>query len=315
MVTRAFTSAVLIASLGCSGAPPAARSPGGAPSSDVCASAAEPRVSGRVDDDRLQEISGIAASRRQPGVFFVHNDSGDSPRFFAVNAEGRTLSEFTLPLSRVLDVEDVAVGPGPGGKSYVYLADIGDNVARTGLGLSRPVITVYRVAEPELKTKAAGTLELSAVDALDFTYPDRGHDAEVLLVDPVSGDIHVVSKENDGQSIVFRASAPLESGPPRQLQEVTRLVFGRGSLPGNHMPTAGDVAPAGQAIVIRTYSSIFVWARPSGASIAEALRGTPREVPTPRQPQGEAVTFAADGRGLYTISEQAHQPLFFVACE
>ncbi len=281
----------------------------------VCASAARPRALGKIESAELDEISGIAASRRQPGVFFVHNDSGDVPRFFAVNEAGRTLAEIGLPVPRLVDVEDIAVAGGPGGKSMVYLADIGDNGARTGLGFARRVVTVYRAQEPDLTAKHPGKFALGKVDALNFSYPDHGHDAEVLLVDPVSGDLYIVTKESDGQSIVFRAKAPLSTGPAHELEQVGRLVFGRGSLPGNHMPTGGDVAPTGEAIVIRTYSSTFVWDRPAGASIAEALQGPPRAVPTPAQPQGEAVTFAADGRGLYTISETAHQQLFYVACQ
>ncbi|MEZ6192975.1 MAG: hypothetical protein R3C45_17010 [Phycisphaerales bacterium] len=37
----------------------------------------------------LNELSGIVRSRAYPGVWWVHNDSGDEPRLFAINAEGR----------------------------------------------------------------------------------------------------------------------------------------------------------------------------------------------------------------------------------
>jgi hypothetical protein len=39
----------------------------------------------------LNELSGIARSRAYPGVWWVHNDSGDEPRLFAIDAEGRVV--------------------------------------------------------------------------------------------------------------------------------------------------------------------------------------------------------------------------------
>ncbi|RYG42513.1 hypothetical protein EON79_18735, partial [bacterium] len=36
----------------------------------------------------IDEGSGIVASRRYPGVFWTHNDSGDAARFFAIKADG-----------------------------------------------------------------------------------------------------------------------------------------------------------------------------------------------------------------------------------
>ncbi|MGY8803286.1 MAG: hypothetical protein ACKVK6_03525, partial [bacterium] len=41
-----------------------------------------PTVRGRLASKKIDEASGIAASRRNKGVFYVHNDSGDRPRFY-----------------------------------------------------------------------------------------------------------------------------------------------------------------------------------------------------------------------------------------
>ena len=37
----------------------------------------------------LNELSGIARSRAYPGIWWVHNDSGDEPRLFAIDAGGK----------------------------------------------------------------------------------------------------------------------------------------------------------------------------------------------------------------------------------
>src|SRR5687768_689361 len=94
---------------------------------------AEPQAVGRIQDAQLNEISGIVESSVHPNVFFVHNDSGDSPRLFAVDRAGRLLAELlleTVPL--VIDAEDIALGPAPDGRRFLYLGDTGNNFASMG---------------------------------------------------------------------------------------------------------------------------------------------------------------------------------------
>ena len=43
----------------------------------------------RFDDDRLVEISGITWSRRHPGTYWVHNDSGGGPYLYAIDGTKR----------------------------------------------------------------------------------------------------------------------------------------------------------------------------------------------------------------------------------
>jgi hypothetical protein len=279
-----------------------------------CAEYASCVAEGRIESDDLDEISGIAASRRRDDVLYVHNDSGDSPRFFAIDRQGRTLAEFDLPIEGVSDVEDIATGPGPGDASYVYLGDIGDNVARLGLGLGRSEVRVHRVKEPPLPSTRGARQTLSTVETLRLVYPDHPHDAEALLVDPLSGDLFIVSKEGDGESRVFRAQAPLDAAAPRTLEVVASLDFGRGLLEGNPMVTAADISPDGGRILIRTYSKLFEWRRGRGQSVGAALRGIPRSVPAPQEEQGEAVAFSRKQDGYFTVSEKARQPLYFCAC-
>jgi hypothetical protein len=269
---------------------------------------------GRIESEELLEISGIAASRERDGVLYVHNDSGDEPRFFAIDDQGRTLGEFVLPLDDVKDVEDIATGTGPGGKSYVYLGDIGDNVARIGFGLGRSEIQIHRVAEPALPKVRGARQRIAAIETLRFEYPDHPHDAEALFVDPLSGDLFLVSKEGDGKSRVFRAQAPFDTKTARELEVVASLEFGRGLLEGNSMVTAADIAPDGGRILIRTYTGLFEWRRASGQSVGAALRGIPRSVPVPQEEQGEAVGFSRKQDGYFTISEKEHPPLYFCAC-
>ena len=270
---------------------------------------------GTVASSSLAEISGIAASRRTAGVFWVHNDSGDTARVFAIGADGRDLGEFALSGATAVDWEDIAAGPGPvSGVAYLYLADIGDNAK------ARASVQVYRVREPSVNPSVApGPAQtLGGVATLTFTYPDGPHDAEALVVDPTTGELFVVTKDLvGGVAQVFRAPANLAGGTTTALTQVATVSLGLG-----RGVTGADVTPNGDVVALRTYVSVVLFPRPSGQSLGQAFSrascagaapafgsGTPAS-----EPQGEALGFTRDGRGYVTVSEGAHPVLHqFVA--
>ncbi len=47
------------------------------------------RKVGTIQSDFIQEASGIVASRKNDSVLWVHNDSGNSAKVYAINHEGR----------------------------------------------------------------------------------------------------------------------------------------------------------------------------------------------------------------------------------
>lgn len=279
----------------------------------VCASG--PAVAlGSVETDLLTEISGLVASRSQPGVLWAHNDSGDIARVFAMTEEGLDLGAFTLAGVEAIDWEDMALGPGPvEGADYLYLGDIGDNPAE------RSEITVYRVLEPDADSDG----ELTDVEALVLRYPDRPHDAEVLLVDPRDGTIYIITKEvAGGPSTVFRT--PGDAGQDTVLEEVATVDFqalefavepppdaGLLVLNVGWLPTGGDVAPDRSAVAIRTYAGVWVWQLQDSAELWQAFAGEPCEAPSTIEPQGEALAFDAGSAGFYTASEGMNPPIYY----
>lgn len=261
-----------------------------------CPQFLEGTTTGFVLDLRVREASGAVASRRDADVLWVHNDSGSDPEIFALTTSGQARGKFILGGAEANDWEDIASGPGPvEGQSYLYLGDIGDN------GESRATIDVYRVPEP-----AAGqalTVEtLTDVERFSLAYPDRPHNAETLLVDPRSGDVFVVVKTSDTTSPVFRAAAPIDGTGTTVLEQVATLRFDDLNLSAR-LTTGGDISPAGDEIAIRTYRHAFIWRRAAGASVAEALATEPCPIPLMDEVQGEALGFAADGSGYFTLSE------------
>ncbi|MEZ4220569.1 MAG: CotH kinase family protein [Polyangiaceae bacterium] len=258
----------------------------------------DPVSEGKLDSDALTEASGLAVSRKHPGVVWMHNDSGSAAELFAVGIDGgKDLGQYQLPTATAIDWEDMAIGPGPiEGEHYLYVADTGD------IDGSREQVTVYRVPEPD---QLLGSGSLSGVTALEFEYPNgKAYDAETLLVDPLTADIYLVSKNPDGKSRVFLASAPHTSGT-RLLTEVASLEFGKSPLGGSAKVTAGDIAPYGELIVLRTLDRAYAFRRVPGQSMAEVLQGTPCKLPLHAEPQGEAIGFSPDGLGYFTVSEGA----------
>lgn len=266
-------------------------------------------VLGRTPSPALPETSGLVESRRSPGTLWVHNDSGAGPRLYALSRTGTLQAVYDLLGAMAQDWEDLALGPGPSpGVSYLYVGDIGDNAA------ARDHVDVYRVAEPDIRGASPTTpVSLTAVEHFTLRYPDRAHNAETLLVDPTSGDVYIVVKSGDGVSPVFRAAAPLSAAAPIPLSAVATLRFGSAPLAGNRTTTGGDISPRGDEIAIRTYDSAYLWRRAPGATVAEALSGMPCPLPLSLEIQGEALGFAADSSGYYTVSEGAMQPIHFYA--
>jgi hypothetical protein len=260
---------------------------------------------GRIADPQLNEISGVVESRRNPALLFVHNDSGDSPRFFAIDRRGQVLAELELPsVPLLVDAEDIAIGPGPAGASFIYLGDTGNNFASFGLGIPRRKAVLYRVPEPDvpLSTRDA-KIPIENVLPIVFTFPRGARDVEAFFIDPPSGDLFMLSKQSDHRSQLLRASAAVLAGGGGELELVGELGFGRASVPGSTMPTAASVSRDGGLILVRTYESVLLFRRAAGELVGSALARAPEVLPAPRERQGEAISFVDADSAFLTISE------------
>ena len=264
----------------------------------ACDSRLQASAAGLVASDDLIETSGVAASRQNAGVLWAHNDSGDSPRVFAMTTAGAHLGWFTLDGASAIDWEDMAIGPGPqGGQSYLYVGDIGDNTH------VRSSVVVYRVPEPnvDISHPPGNGQSLGNVDALVLQYPDGAHDAEALAVDPDTGDIVIVTKELSGQSGVYVRRG---SSSATTLTRTDTIQLGFGTL-----VTGASVAPDGSAVALRTYGSVLLFPRADGTRLEEAFRSSSCTGASASEMLGEAIAVTADGRGYVTISEGTHPPV------
>jgi hypothetical protein len=233
----------------------------------------------------LEEISGLAFSRKHPNLIYVHTDSGGEAAVYLLDSLGNELGKIELEGAKNRDWEDIAVGPGSDGKPCVFVAEIGDNAAIHG------EICIFRFPEP------ASIVSESSVkpEVLRLTYPGGARDAETLMVDPISGDMFIVSKR-DEKNTLYRVPQSAFSKGKVELEKLHSFEF--------TSAVAGDISRDGSKVLIKNYFAIYFWERQRGESIAEALLRAPKRLPYVPEPQGEAIGFNSNGNSFFTISEK-----------
>ncbi len=240
-----------------------------------------------VKEPAINEASGLASSIKTPGLLYTHNDSGGDAAVYVLNRRGLMPARIVLKGVTNRDWEDIATGTDPiDGKPYVFIAETGDNNARY------KSVFIYRFAEPEILDTL---ITVSKIDKIEFTYEDGPRDAEALFADPRTGDLYVISKREENCGI-YRLEYPQSFSKPNVARRV-------GSLPYNWI-TAADISPAGNRILVKTYSTIYCYKRGKNQSIAEALAGKYKIMPYKLEEQGEAIAFDENGKGYLTISER-----------
>ena len=109
---------------------------------------------------------------------------------------GKLLATLTINNTKNRDWEDIAIAKDPHtGKSYIYIADIGDNNAKYNS------VYIYRVREPLIANNDK-IIQSSQVDTIEIQYEDGPRDAEAIFLEPKTGDIYLIrQKRRAGGSI------------------------------------------------------------------------------------------------------------------
>lgn len=261
-----------------------------------CARWQLPRPVAVVDVAELDEVSGVAVSRRDPGILWLLEDSGGEAAVYAVDHGGRRRTKLIVDGVNNVDWEALATGP-CGDETCLYIGDIGDNLA------ARDDTAILRVTEPVLD--GAPELHVTA-EALPVRYPDGAQDAEALVVTP-DGTPVILTKRNDGTTRVL-----LHDGS-ETLQSVGTIDT---SLNGDGLPTtvtSADLWPDGSHLFVRTYAGAWQFALP-GHDVRRAVEATGAVVPIPPEIQGEAVAYDVRTGGYWSVGEGARPLLFHAAC-
>ena len=264
-----------------------------------CPLCSQPTEAGTPINPNITETSGIASSAIHKGAFYVHNDSGDTARFFATNANGDDLGTFNVTNASAVDWEDMARGPCADPKqSCLYFGDIGDNLER------RSEYVVYRVPEPA--KLGAGTTSLTA-EAFPFAYPDGSQNAEALMVHPTTGAVFIVTKAMR-QAKLYELPQPLDGS-----SRANAILRGNVTVPDLvPLVTAADF-DGGGGVFLRTYINVWYYPAKANGSVPQAMAETPCAIPAPSETQGEAIAWVPGGF-FRTLGEGTGEPIFSSAC-
>ena len=267
-----------------------------------------PQKVGSLKSKALDESSGLVASRSMPGKYWTHNDSGDGPFIYLISEQGELFGVWRVTGAQAIDWEDISIGPGPEvGRSYLYIADIGDNDS------IRKEIVVYRVAEPAQdngnSSKAKPQLTESA-EVLRLRYPDGSHDAEALLVDPATGAMYIVTKIPLRRPSVYEAAGPFGSSETITLTRLNEL---RIPNPFGGVITGGSVSPDGRRVALCDYFQAYELSLPATTTkFADIWKQPIVSFNFGKREQGESIAYRLDGRALLGTSEGKGSAIFEV---
>ena len=222
-------------------------------------------VIGRLDHEALAEVSGIVKSARGD-FYWVHNDSGDAARVFAIDPDGNPLRPpfLRVPISdwtghaidgaSHFDWEDIALSDG-----VLYIADVGNN------GNARRDLGVYVVNEPD----PLAIPKMRALRYLPVRYPDqKDHpgdvwhfDCEALFV--ANGKLHFLTKHRQPRKIS-------QGAPGTKLYRLDTQYTGRenvltlvGERQDVSQVTGADLSPDGLRLAIATYTTLWIFDKPA----------------------------------------------------
>ena len=265
----------------------------------------------------IREASGLAISRRNPGLLWVHNDSGGQPLLHAIEPNGTYRGAVRIEGARNIDWEDIASFE-LDGKPWLLIADTGDNA---GKGKNRELLVV---AEPD-PASLDPLKETSATVAwkIPVRYADGPRDCEAVAVEAKAGLVYLLSKRDTPPRLytlpLRPAAANADAGTAdNNIVAAAKFVAQIKNLPqpegaqlfldipsGRYraQPTSMDFAADGSMAVILTYGDVLLFTRNGNESWADTLQRKPTLLPPHTLLQAEAISFNQNATALHVAGE------------
>lgn len=211
------------------------------------------RLIGKLPAGPAAENSGIVASRTHDNLFWMHNDSGDEPRIYAIRRDATGYPSERYPETPGVliggaincDWEDIAVMA----DGTLVVADVGDNRN------DRRDLCVYLVPEP---AHEAG--RTTFIKKVFIRYPDRpstpsprddfNYDCEAVF--SLGESLYFLTKHrSDTATKVYRLSDFTE-GVTHDLEPLGRFELGGQAV-------GADALLDGSKLVVTTYDTIWLF--------------------------------------------------------
>ncbi|WP_137225055.1 hypothetical protein [Shewanella sp. MEBiC00475] len=293
-------------------------------STSACAMPTGMTQAGSITAPSIDEASGLAVSRINDQILWLHNDSGDTARIFAIDTQGNPLATVNITGVKNIDWEDIASFVYQG-ESYLLIADVGDNQAK------RSQYQLHLIKEPDLsQLNGQKTLSVKPSWSMTFTYPDGAHDCESVAVDLAKQKILLLTKRDklpilfelpliapSGQNASNNSSVEMVNKQAKRLGEIAPLptamldyasIYTWIGFAGK--PTAMDISADGLSAVVLTYTHAFYFTQPQPSDWLSLFATQPQQIMLPSIKQAEAVGFSQDGRSIFITSERLPAPLY-----
>jgi hypothetical protein len=272
----------------------------------TCASWGQPVQAGVVEDESVDQLSGLAASHAWPGVLWAQEDAGEEAKLLVLASNGEKLGRIDVTGATNTDWEDLALGPctaleAEEACACLYIADIGGN------NLNRTEGVIWRLPEPDPEDDV--TAEATAIR---FRYPDDGHDAEALIVLPGSGELFILTKEVGFPAQLFTFDGPGDPDRTTDLRLVGTLDLEALGAESESV-TGATVSPLGDRLIVRTNDDLLLFPI-TGGDVAGAITSPAELLPAPVGGDGEAAAFDPDGQTLTLIAEGSAPDVWTVTC-
>lgn len=264
----------------------------------------------------IAEMSGISKSRRFDDVYWIHNDSGDSARLFAINGNGEVifpsfLSQnyhgtdtedgkqpwpgLAVEVAANIDWEDIAVD-----EEMIYVAEMGNN------GNARRDLGVYVIPEPNPRavahTRALKFVPVRYPEQKSFPAEQWHYDVEGMFV--FQEKLYFLTKHRQrGKASGWEAGTKLyrlDSMKTDEFNVLTRV----DTHDQISLVTGADLSPDGEHLVVLCYTQLWVFERPVSGDAWLSAPSRMISLRLEQTKQAEAVTWR-DNRTIIIGNEES----------
>jgi hypothetical protein len=246
----------------------------------------------------LDQITGMVVTQAGIAVIEGHSDDPVQVKISILDAACKaTVKTWTGPVNPV-DPQDLTVGS----DGSFWICDCGDTGLGNGDTPSRARIAVE-------KAPAGG----GAASIYRYTYPSGSLNAQAMLLSKTDLPI-IFAQESGGKTGIYTPAklAPVDNDAQGEEEPLTRAgeftpmktntANPKGPV-GEAIVTGAAKSPDGKRVVIRTFSDAYEYIVGDDGDIVKAITTTkPNVTPLPGEPQGEAISYTADGAKFQTLS-------------
>ena len=255
------------------------------------------KIIGKIENNIIEEASGLVESVENSNSLWTHNDGGDGPFLYLISSfDAKILKKISLVGIKNEDWEDLAIGPSILGdtSTYIYLGDIGDNKK------NKTIKKIHFFREPKIKDFDNELIEINDIKTISFYSEKKIVNFETLMIDPNSKELFLIAKNKKKKQNIYKIDT--ENIEIDEIQKAKKyLTLNLKNLKGEI--TGGEISRNGQKCLIKTYKNVFLWERKKDEKWKNIWSQAPKILKYIPESQGEAICWSNDENAYFTLSE------------